>query len=74
MLEIGEADYAWNLQVAPEILLPMEAAGNGTILAGFTVSVEHINLNQTDPEGDPPSEWMEDGSTAHPVRANNPDT
>jgi peptide/nickel transport system substrate-binding protein len=73
VLEIGEADYAWNLQVAPEILLPMEAAGNGTIVAGFTVSVEHINLNQTDPEGDPPSEWMEDGSNAHPVLANNPE-
>ena len=27
VLEIGEADYAWNLQVAPEILGPMEAAG-----------------------------------------------
>ncbi|MGH8946234.1 MAG: ABC transporter substrate-binding protein, partial [Acidimicrobiia bacterium] len=25
VLEIGEADYAWNLQVAPEILGPMEA-------------------------------------------------
>ena len=49
VLEIGEADYAWNLQVAPEILLPMEAAGNGTILTSFTANVEHINLNQTDP-------------------------
>ncbi|MDH3500333.1 MAG: peptide ABC transporter substrate-binding protein [Acidimicrobiia bacterium] len=73
VLEIGEADYGWNLQVAPEILQPMEAAGNGTILTGFTASVEHINLNQTDPEGNPPSEWMEDGSNAHPILANNPE-
>lgn len=71
VLEIGEADYAWNLQVAPEILQPMEAAGNGTIVTSFTANVEHINLNQTDPSIDPPSEWMEDGSTAHPVLADN---
>jgi peptide/nickel transport system substrate-binding protein len=57
VLEIGEADYAWNLQVAPEILLPMEAAGNGRVVTSFTVNVEHINLNQTDPDGDPPSEF-----------------
>lgn len=49
VLEIGEADYAWNLQVAPEILQPMEAAGNGRIVTSFTANVEHINLNQTDP-------------------------
>ncbi len=67
VLEIGEADYAWNLQVAPEILQPMEAAGFGTILTSFTANVEHINLNQTDPEADPPSEWVEDGSGNHPL-------
>jgi len=57
VLEIGEADYAWNLQVAPEILGPMEAAGIGTVYAGFNSSVEHINLNQTNPDGDPPSDY-----------------
>ena len=67
VLEIGEADYAWNLQVAPEILQPMEAAGFGTIVTSFTANVEHINLNQTDPEADPPSEWVEDGSGNHPL-------
>ncbi|MEE8374922.1 MAG: ABC transporter substrate-binding protein [Acidimicrobiia bacterium] len=67
VLEIGEADYAWNLQVAPEILLPMEAAGFGTILTGFTSSVEHINLNQTDNRADPPSEFTEDGSGNNPL-------
>ncbi len=73
VLEIGEADYAWNLQVAPEILAPMEAAGNGRLASGFTANVEHINLNQTDPNADPPSEWMEDGSTNHPVLYQNPE-
>jgi peptide/nickel transport system substrate-binding protein len=63
VLEIGEADYGWNLQVAPEIISPMEAAGNGVIVTGFAASVEHINLNQTDPDGDPPSEYP----SQHPV-------
>ncbi|MEL7155287.1 MAG: peptide ABC transporter substrate-binding protein [Actinomycetota bacterium] len=68
VLEIGEADYAWNLQVAPEILAPMEAAGNASLVSGFAANVEHINLNQTDPEGDPPSEGQ-----PHPILADNPE-
>lgn len=71
VLEIGEADYAWNLQVAPEILQPMEAQGNGTIQAGFNSSVEHINLNQTNPDNaDNPSDYLE-GNNPHPVLYNN---
>lgn len=58
VLEIGEADYAWNLQVAPEILEPMEAAGNGTVYVNFTSSVEAIRLNQTDPAGEPRAEYQ----------------
>lgn len=68
VLEIGEADYAWNLQVAPEILAPMEAVGEGRLVSGFTANVEHINLNQTDPYADPPSE-----GTPHPLFVDNPD-
>ena len=68
VLEIGEADYAWNLQVAPEILAPMEATGEGRLASGFTANVEHINLNQTDPYADPPSE-----GTPHPLFVDNPD-
>ena len=70
VLEIGEADYAWNLQVAPEILEPMEAAGNGTVLVGFNTSVEHISLNQTDPDADPPSEYQ--GDPLAPTGGTNP--
>lgn len=71
VLEIGEADYAWNLQVAPDILDPMIAAGIGTVEAGFAANIEHLNLNQTNPKSDPPSEWM-DGNNPHPVFHNNP--
>ncbi len=67
VLEIGEADYAWNLQVAPEILEPMAAAGNATVLSGFAANVEHVNLNQTDPDADPPSEI----TNPHPILFDN---
>jgi peptide/nickel transport system substrate-binding protein len=66
VLEIGEGDYAWNLQVAPEILLPMEEAGNGRITTGFNADVEHISLNQTNPDADPPSVFGDDMSGANP--------
>ena len=68
VLEVGEADYAWNLQVAPEIIAPMESAGNGRTATAFTANVEHINLNQTDPFADPPSE-----GTPNPLFVDNPD-
>lgn len=45
VLEIGEADYAWNLQVAPEILSQMEAGGFGSVDIGFNTTVEYLTLN-----------------------------
>ncbi len=35
VLEVGDADYGWNLQVAPEILSGMEAAGNGRLASAL---------------------------------------
>jgi len=65
VLETGEGDYAWNLQVPPEILDQMEARGNGTVSVGFNTSVEGIRLNQTNPDGDPPSDYA-GGSNPNP--------
>ncbi len=72
VLEIGEADYAWNLQVAPEILNPMVEAGLGQLAVTFTSSVEHINLNQTNnrAEGDLESNYA-DGTNPNPFFFNN---
>jgi peptide/nickel transport system substrate-binding protein len=73
VLETGEADYAWNLQVTPDILAAMEAAGNGTVLVAYGTSVERIMINQTNPDpalGDDRSVWKEDGSNAHPFLTN----
>ena len=50
VLETGEFDYAWNLQVDPEVLAQMEANGIGTLHPSFGASVEMLFLNQTDPD------------------------
>ena len=68
VMERGEADYAWNTQVEPEILTRMEAAGLGTVVVAFTSLVERIVVNQTNPDpalGDNRSEYQ-DGQTPHP--------
>ena len=73
VLETGEADYAWNLQVAPAILSQMEGAGNGQVLVAYGTSVERIMINQTNPDaslGDKRSVYEADGSNAHPFLTN----
>jgi peptide/nickel transport system substrate-binding protein len=63
VLETGEFDYAWNLQVEPEILAQMEAKGKGTIIAAFGPSVERIMVNFTNPDA---SLGDERGTVKHP--------
>ncbi len=67
-METGEADYAWNLQVEPETLTGMEAAGPGKVIVAFSGLVERIVVNQTNPDpalGDNRSEYL-DGQNLHP--------
>lgn len=63
VLETGEFDYAWNLQVEPEILSRMEKAGKGEVLAAFGPSVERLKVNQTDPD---PALGDERATVKHP--------
>ncbi len=68
VLEMGEADYAWNLQVAPETLAELESAGVGKVVSAFASDVERIVVNQTNPDpalGDNRSEYM-GGLNPHP--------
>ncbi|WP_227270352.1 peptide ABC transporter substrate-binding protein [Roseobacter weihaiensis] len=69
VLETGEFDYAWNLQLAPDVLSRMEAAGKGTVVAAYGTSVERLHLNQTNADPalgpDQRSVYM-DGENAHP--------
>jgi peptide/nickel transport system substrate-binding protein len=63
VLETGEFDYAWNVQVEPEILAQMEAAGKGEVIAAFGTLVERIQVNQTDPN---PAHGDTRSTVAHP--------
>jgi peptide/nickel transport system substrate-binding protein len=49
VLETGEFDYAWNLQLAPDVLQNMQAAGKGKIVSGFGTFVERLMINFTNP-------------------------
>lgn len=54
VLETGEFDYAWNLQLAPDVLAGMAAAGQGEPLSAFGTLVERIEMNLTNPSSDLP--------------------
>ncbi len=69
VLQIGEADYAWNLQVDSSTAL--RETSKRTVGFAFASNVEQLVINFTDPEPDPtsgnqPSEWS-DGNNPHPV-------
>ncbi len=66
VLQTGEYDYAWNMQVEDEILKRLEAGGKGHVQISPGGDIEHLQLNTTDP-------WKEvDGErasikTKHPL-------
>ena len=73
VLETGEIDYAWNLQVEPQILADMATGGQGALVTGFGGSVERILINFTNPDpalGDQRSEWAPGNPNAHPFLSN----
>ncbi len=49
VMETGEFDYAWNLQLAPDVLAKMGKGGKGKTVAAFGTLVERIEMNLTDP-------------------------
>jgi len=74
VLETGEMDYAWNLQVEPEILSKMEQAGKGTVVSAFGTAVERLMVNFTNPDpalGEIRSEYIggSNNRNAHPFLA-----
>jgi peptide/nickel transport system substrate-binding protein len=66
VLQTGEYDYAWNMQVEDDILKRLEQGGKGRVEIWPGGSPEHIQINTTDP-------WTEvDGErsslkTKHPL-------
>ena len=49
VIQTGEYDYAWNLQVEDDILKRLEQGGKGRVDIAVTGNIEHIQLNNTDP-------------------------
>ena len=49
VIQTGEYDYAWNMQVEDEILLRLEKGGKGKALITPGGNIEHMQLNSTDP-------------------------
>jgi len=65
VLQTGEYDYAWNLQVEDDILQRLEQGGKGRIEIWATGNPEHIQLNQTDP-------WKEVDGERSSVKSTHP--
>ncbi len=69
VLSTGEFDYAWNLQIEPEVLEQMVANGKGTVVAGFGTMVERLVVNQTNNAPDLGKDARSlhlDGTNPHP--------
>jgi peptide/nickel transport system substrate-binding protein len=49
VLQTGEYDFAWNMQVEDEILVRLEKGGKGHIVISPGGAIEHMQLNNTDP-------------------------
>jgi len=49
VLQTGEYDFAWNIQVEDEILQRLEKTGKGRVEIDRGGNMEHIQLNSTDP-------------------------
>ena len=60
VLQTGEYDYAWNMQVEDDILRRLEQGGKGRVNIWPTGNPEHIQCNFSDP-------WTEvEGERSHP--------
>jgi peptide/nickel transport system substrate-binding protein len=66
VLETGEFDYAWNLQLAPSVIQGMVAAGKGQAISGFGTLVERIEMNLTDPSPSLPEGERSTAMHPHP--------
>ena len=49
VLQTGEFDFAWNMQVEDEILTRLEKGGKGRVQVTPGGNIEHMQLNTTDP-------------------------
>jgi peptide/nickel transport system substrate-binding protein len=65
VLQTGEFDYAWNIQVEDDILKRLEQGGKGKVDISLGGNIEHIQCNFTDP-------WKEVDGERSSVKAPHP--
>jgi peptide/nickel transport system substrate-binding protein len=65
VIQTGEVDYAWNMQVEDEILKRLEQGGKGKADIVTGGNIEHIQLNNTDP-------WKEVDGERSSVKSKHP--
>jgi len=66
VMETGEFDYAWNLQLAPDVLASIADGGKGEPISNFGTQVERIEINLTNPSPDLPPETRATVQEPHP--------
>ena len=66
VLQTGEYDFAWNVQVEDDILKRLEQGGKGRVLISASSSPEHIRINFSDPWREVDGERASAKST-HPI-------
>jgi peptide/nickel transport system substrate-binding protein len=66
VLQTGEYDFAWNVQVEDDILKRLEQGGKGRVLISPSSSPEHLRLNFSDPWRDVDGE-RSSVKTSHPL-------
>jgi peptide/nickel transport system substrate-binding protein len=65
VLQTGEYEFAWNMQVEDELLKRLEASGKGHVEIFASGNIEHIELNNTDPNKEVDGE-RSSTKTTHP--------
>jgi peptide/nickel transport system substrate-binding protein len=67
VMETGEIDYAWNLQLAPEVIAEIARGGRGVPISAFGTLVERIEVNLTDPSPNLPADVRSTRAAPHPI-------
>ena len=66
VLQTGDADFAYNLQVEAPVLKELEAAGTGEIVSNYGAQMERIVINHSDPNKVAPSGERSSVDFPHP--------
>ena len=66
VLQTGDWDHAWNLQVEPAILNNFAEAGQGRLIVTQGTSIERININFSDPNTEGPNGQRSYVGNPHP--------